>query len=49
MGTIRWQPYIVSSSTREYDWKFKNLKTSPRLCPIFKPDLEGQVQNEYAV
>ena len=46
---IRWvvvRTWAVDS--QELERKLKNLKNSPRLCPICNPDLEGQVQNEYA-
>jgi len=46
---IRWvvvRTWAVDSQVLER--KLKNLKNSPRLCPICNPDLEGQVQNEYA-
>ena len=35
-------------NSQELERKLKNLKNSPRLCPICNPELQGQVQNEYA-
>lgn len=34
--------------SQELERKLKNLKNSPRLCPICNPELADRVQNEYA-
>jgi predicted GIY-YIG superfamily endonuclease len=34
--------------SQELERKLKSLKNSPRLCTICNPELEGDVQNDYA-
>jgi hypothetical protein len=38
-----------SVNSQELERHLKNLKNSPRLCPICNPELEGNVQNDYAI
>lgn len=34
--------------SQDLERKLKSFKNSPKLCPICNPNLEGQVQNDYA-
>jgi hypothetical protein len=36
-------------NSQELERQLKNLKNSPRLCPMCNPELEGNVQNDYAM
>jgi predicted GIY-YIG superfamily endonuclease len=37
-----------SVKSQELERQLKNLKNSPKLCPICNPELQGKVQNDYA-
>jgi predicted GIY-YIG superfamily endonuclease len=35
-------------SSQELERQLKNWKNSPKLCPICNPELQGDIQNDYA-
>jgi hypothetical protein len=49
MREISWEVVRTwNVNSQELERYLKNLKNSPKLCPICNPELQGKIQNDYA-